>query len=189
MSGVAAPVEPEWVAAVLRFWLQETPPGLRFKKDAAFDAVIEARFGELFERLSADPPGPRALTSRIALAAIIVLDQFPRNLFRGSARAFASDRAALSLARHAVAAGFDRAFAVEARLFVYLPFEHSEQLADQERAVELIAALGNAEWSRYAVAHRDIISRFGRFPHRNAALGRASTAEEIEFLKGPGSSF
>lgn len=181
--------EPSWVGDVLRFWLEETSPELRFEKDAAFDAMVASRFGELHERLSADPPAPLALTARIALAAIVVLDQFPRNLFRGSARAFASDPVALALARHAVEGGLDRGLFAEARLFLYLPFEHSESRDDQDRAVELITALGDAKWTRYAVAHRDIISRFGRFPHRNAALGRASTAEEIEFLKGPGSAF
>jgi uncharacterized protein (DUF924 family) len=123
----------------------------------------------------------------------VVLDQFPRNMFRGTARAFATDALALEAARHAVASGYDRAMLPVERLFVYLPFEHAEALADQETACELMAPLDRfpetADVGRYAIAHRDVIRRFGRFPHRNAALGRASTPDEIEFLKGPGSSF
>jgi uncharacterized protein (DUF924 family) len=125
----------------------------------------------------------------LALATLIVLDQFSRNMFRGSAKAFAADGSALALPRAAVDAGLDRQLDTEARLFIYLPFEHSEDLRDQTRSVELIAALDNPEWDRYAIAHRDIIERFGRFPHRNEALGRASTDEETAFLEQPGSSF
>ena len=181
--------EPAWVADVLRFWLEETPAEARFKKDAAFDAAITARFGALVNELSANPPTALQLTPRLALAAAIALDQFPRNMFRGTARAFAADPIALRTARAAVDAGWDRGFDKDARLFLYLPFEHSEDLADQERSVALTAGLGDAEYDRYAVAHFEIVRRFGRFPHRNAALGRASTPEEIEFLKQPGSSF
>ena len=123
------------------------------------------------------------------MALVILLDQFPRNLFRGQARAFAGDARALALAKRAVAAGLDEAMPRAHRLFLYMPFEHSEDLADQETCIERMTALGSAGYLDYARRHRDIIARFGRFPHRNAALGRDSTAEEIAFLKEPGSSF
>jgi uncharacterized protein (DUF924 family) len=182
-------VEPEWVGNVIRFWLEETPPEARFKRDDALDTAIANRFGAIYERLSIAPPEVSGLTPRTALAALIVLDQFPRNMFRGTSRAFASDSAALRIAQAAVDAGHDKALDKYGRLFVYLPFEHSENLADQDKSVALIADLGDADLDRYAIAHRDIVRRFGRFPHRNAALGRVSTPEESEFLEQPGSSF
>lgn len=184
-----ARAEPAWVGEVLRFWLEETPPERRFKRDEALDREVRARFLPLHEQIAAAPPASHELTPRLALASVIVLDQFPRNMFRGSARAFASDGEARALAAAALEAGFDRALDAEGRLFLYLPFEHSEVPTDQDRSVALFETLGNAEWQRYAVAHRDIIRRFGRFPHRNAALGRLSTPEETAFLEEPGSSF
>ena len=181
---------------ILAFWFgQGADCGKRdkrwFEKDAAFDAAIRSRFLSLYERLAcADQwldPAPRCL------ARILVLDQFPRNMFRGTPRAFATDALALNAARHAVEARYDAALMPIERLFVYLPFEHSEALADQERACALCAPLDaypeTNDALRYAIAHRDIIRRFGRFPHRNAILGRESTSEEIEFLKQPGSGF
>jgi uncharacterized protein (DUF924 family) len=114
-----------------------------------------------------------------------VLDQFSRNVYRGSAQAFAGDDLARQLAREAIACGEDAKLSAEERLFLYLPFEHSEELADQELAVHLVEQLENGEWTRYALAHRDLIARFGRFPHRNAALGRDSTPEELEAMAGP----
>jgi uncharacterized protein (DUF924 family) len=188
MSG-AATGEPAWVSDVIRFWFEETPPEKRFKKDAAFDDEIRSRFAALYDRIAASPPHEETLTARLALATLIVLDQFSRNVFRGSPKAFAADTIALRIARAAVDSGLDRELDTAARLFIYLPFEHSENLADQNRSVELIADLGDAEWDRYAIAHREIIERFGRFPHRNEVLGRASTDEEVAFLKQPGSSF
>jgi uncharacterized protein (DUF924 family) len=181
---------------VLAFWFGEGEEyGKRqkrwFEKDAAFDAEVARRFGALYERLRAsdewlDP-------ARACLARIIVLDQLPRNMYRGTPRAFASDAQALAAARHALDAGYDRDLLPAERLFVYLPFEHSERLADQERACALCEPLGafpeTDDVPRYAYAHRDIIRRYGRFPHRNAILGRSSTPEELEFLKQPGSSF
>jgi uncharacterized protein (DUF924 family) len=115
-----------------------------------------------------------------------VLDQFSRNLFRGHARAFARDEAACLIAEHAIARGFDRAFAVPERRFFYLPLMHAEDLAAQERCIALCRAAGDEEGVRYAQAHRDIIARFGRFPSRNAALGRATTGEEQAFLDAGG---
>lgn len=181
---------------VLEFWFGgDAGYGQRhkrwFEKDAAFDAEISARFLDLYEELVQDS---RWLgDARHCLARILVLDQFPRQMFRGTARAFASDPLALQAARLAVAQGYDIGRRPVERLFLYLPFEHSEVLADQDRACELMAPLAGFRETddalRYATAHRDIIRRFGRFPHRNRLLGRASTPEEVEFLKQPGSGF
>lgn len=164
-----------------------------FEKDAAFDRQIRERFLGLYEKAAAGRLAHWKRRAADCLALIVVLDQFPRNMFRGSARAFAADPLALEAARHAVAQGFDRTMTPVERQFVYLPFEHSERLEDQLRACELTQPLTafqeTADAYRYAAAHRDIVQRFGRFPHRNAALGRASSEEEIEFLKQPGSGF
>ena len=157
-----------------------------FEKDAAFDAEIRARFAMLHDKLSSNRDWLD--DARECLARILVLDQFPRNMFRGTARAFASDPLALEAARRAVERGWDRGLLQVEQLFVYLPFEHSENLADQDRACELMRDF-DAGQRDYAERHRDIIRRFGRFPHRNAILGRRSTPEEIEFLKLPGSGF
>ena len=181
---------------VLDFWFGE-PRGARqkrwFEKDPAFDAEIRARFLPLYEALAGGAPTQWLDAAPSCLARIIVLDQFPRNVFRGSPRAFASDALALAAARHALARGYDRGYLPVERLFAYLPFEHSEALADQERACALcrpLTAFAETDDAyRYAAAHCDIIRRFGRFPHRNAILGRASTPEELEFLKQPGSGF
>jgi len=179
--------------AVLRFWFGEppvygTPLKRWFEKDPAFDARVRATFLPLYERLAAG--GDRDWLQRRAdcLAYIVVLDQLPRNMFRDKARAFATDPLALVAAMHAVGSGYDRGLLAVERQFVYLPFEHSEALADQERACELMRPLGEDLYD-WALRHKRIIERFGRFPHRNAALGRASTPEELEFLKQPGSSF
>jgi uncharacterized protein (DUF924 family) len=119
-----------------------------------------------------------------------MLDQFPRNVFRGKPAAFSTDRVALDLAKSAVERGYDRELkTIHEKLFLFLPYEHSENLADQTKSVELISKLGDEEYTRYAEAHRAVIERFGRFPHRNEILGRSSTAAELEFLKQPGSTF
>jgi uncharacterized protein (DUF924 family) len=183
-------------AQVLSFWFGQ-PRSAWFAKDAAFDAVIRARFLDLYEGAAARRLEPWKDQPADCLALVIALDQFPRNLFRAgspdAARAFAADALALEAARHAVRWGYDRRMTPEERMFLYLPFEHSESLADQLTCCELMARLLPYEETAgvygYAVAHRRIIERFGRFPHRNAALGRSSTGEEIEFLKQPGSSF
>lgn len=181
---------------VLQFWFGEGADYGKahkrwFEKDRVFDAEVSRRFSHVHESLM----GTRDWldSAHEALARIIVLDQFPRHIYRGTARAFSSDALALETARHLVDRGWDRGLLPVERMFAYLPFQHSESLADQERSYELYQALKNfpetADTERYAIAHRDIIRRFGRFPHRNAALGRASTPEEIEFLGQPGSSF
>jgi uncharacterized protein (DUF924 family) len=162
-----------------------------FEKDPAFDAEITARFLHVYEALTRSPAWLDQ--PRPCLARIVVLDQFPRQMFRGKPRAFVADALALEAARVTVERGYDRDLLPVERLFVYLPFEHSEAIGDQERACELTAPLAafpeTNDVLRYAIAHRDIIRRFGRFPHRNSILGRTSTPEELEFLKQPGSSF
>ena len=162
-----------------------------FEKSAAFDAEITRRFLGLYESLAGNREWLEA--PRDCLARIIVLDQFPRQMFRGTARAFAADSLALENSKLAIERGYDRELRPVEKLFVYLPLEHSEALGDQLRACELTEPLAKFPETddvyRYACAHRDIIARFGRFPHRNAALGRVSTPEEVEFLAQPGSSF
>jgi uncharacterized protein (DUF924 family) len=181
---------------VLAFWFGDPPGPARaewFRKDAAFDARIRERFGELHEAASRrELEGWRAAPDSM-LALVVVLDQFSRNLHRGDARAFAQDAYARECANEALLRGDEVALLPVQRQFLYLPLEHSEDLADQERCVALMRSLeaypetkGLTEW---AEKHRAIIARFGRFPHRNAALGRISTPEEVEFLEQPGSSF
>jgi len=156
-----------------------------FEKNPEFDAEVRRRFEVLYEDLSSNHDGWLD-PAPACLARILVLDQFPRNMFRGSARAFAADPLALAAAKHALARGYDQELLAVERQFIYLPFEHSESLADQEKALELFKGHDNYEW---ALKHWEIIRRFGRFPHRNEILGRKSTPEEIEFLKQPGSGF
>lgn len=188
-------------SSILAFWFgpPEDPDHARprtawFRKDEDFDRQIATRFGPLIEAaLAGDGEAWRA-TPEGCLALILVLDQFTRNTGRGTARAFAGDRQALDLARAMVARGEDRGLTGVQRQFVYLPFEHSEALADQDEAVRLFGQLGRdepalADLLDWAERHRAVIARFGRFPHRNAALGRIDTAEEAEFLKQPGSGF
>ena len=161
-----------------------------FAKDDAFDAEIHRQFAGLhhaaahgmLDHFWKDLALPN-------LALTIVLDQFSRQLFRNEAKAFAQDGHALTVAKHAIAEGYDRDALPVQRVFWYLPFEHSENLADQDRSIELMEQLDNTEWTRYAREHRDVIARFGRFPHRNAALGRESTPEETAYLAQPGSGF
>lgn len=160
-----------------------------FGKNEAFDAAIRTRFSALYGEAAGGALAGWAENGTGALALVIVLDQFPRNMFRGAARAFATDAMALAVARRAVDRGLDLPLAPVERLFLYLPFEHAESLAEQERSVALIGGLGDAETRDYAERHRAIIARFGRFPHRNAVLGRVSTPEEVAFLSEPGSSF
>lgn len=172
---------------VLDFWFDQTPASAWFSVDAAFDARVRRLFGPLvfsLEREREIETHPWLEGPQGALALVITLDQFPRNIWRGTAKAFALDEKALSVARMTVQAGYDWALGDDARAFAYMPFMHSERLEDQDACVALMEArLGEtSSYSGHARAHRDLIVRFGRFPHRNAALGRASTPEEIEFL-------
>lgn len=178
---------------VLRFWFgDESVYGARrkewFVKDPALDAEIRSRFLDLHAAAAGGELAPWQERAAECLALVIVLDQFSRNLFRGEARAFAADARALDAARHAIASGYDGAMLPAERLFLYLPFEHSESLEDQELSCELMKGF-EPEQYRYALRHREIIQRFGRFPHRNDILGRQSTPAEIEFLRQPGSGF
>jgi uncharacterized protein (DUF924 family) len=177
-------VEPAWVTEVLHFWFEELGEANWFAKSEKTDAQIRDRFGPLHQRLVADE-GCIAATPRALLAAVIVLDQFTRTLFRGTPGAFAADPVARRLSRCAISQGCDTALPERERLFLYMPFEHSEERADQALAVELIASVGNAEWTRFAIAHKEIIDRFGRFPHRNAILNRNSSADELALLQQP----
>lgn len=185
----ALPPQGDPVADVLRFWFEETRPKQWFEKNEAFDAAVRARFLSLHEALAAEPNETLLRDARTALAAIIVFDQIPRNMFRGSPRAYATDRKALVIADAAIARGFDGGLTKDERMFCYLPFEHAENREAQARSVALMSALGDPELTKWAEAHKAVIDRFGRFPHRNAVLGRASTPAEMEFLKEPGSSF
>ena len=170
---------------VVAFW-REAGPARWFGGGAAFDAQCRERLLPphlLAARRELD--GWQA-TAEGALALLLLLDQIPRNVFRGSAHAFATDPLARAFAARAVAAGHDQAFEPALRAFFYLPFEHSEDPADQARSLALFEAMGDANYLRYARDHCDVIARFGRFPHRNAALGRDTTAEEQAWLDAGG---
>jgi uncharacterized protein (DUF924 family) len=172
---------------VLRFWLEEHAQDW-FAKNPAFDRAIRHRFLALHEAAAAGHLAHWADDSRGCLALVIVLDQFPRNMFRGEARAFATDALARAAARVILQRGWDKQMSQAEQLFAYLPFEHSESLEDQTLSCELMKDF-DPDQLRYAIRHREIIERFGRFPHRNGLLGRENTAAEIEFLKQPGSGF
>ena len=183
---------------ILRFWFGDGADYGKvhkrwFEKDSGFDAQVTERYRELHQEMREGGHRDWLDEAHDCLARIIVLDQFPRHIYRGSALAFSTDALALEAAKHLVGQHWDRGLLPVERMFAYLPFEHSESLADQERACELCGALNafpeTADTHRWALAHREIVRRFGRFPHRNAALSRASTPEEAEFLKQPGSSF
>ena len=176
--------ERDSIVDIIAFW-REAGPEKWFAKDDGFDAAIRARFGEAtgaalaggYDDWRADAQGTLALT--------LLLDQFPRNLFRGAARAFSGDARAREIAREALARGFDLAVEPALRVFAHLPFMHSEDLADQELMMALARWRHDENTLRFAVMHRDIVAQFGRFPHRNAALGRPTTAEEAAFLARP----
>lgn len=177
---------PDEARQVLEFWYGELEPEQWWKRDENVDATVKSRFGSLYEILAADIPESWLATPHGRLAAVIVLDQFPRNMFRGDARSFTTDPKALELASETISAGDDMKLEPEGRSFLYMPFQHSEDPKMQQRSVELFTALGNEEQLDFAIKHKEIIDRFGRFPHRNEMLGRESTAEETEFLKEPG---
>jgi len=172
-------------ADVVSFW-KEAGPERWFNKNAAFDKEIRERFFDTYEAAAAGRLSDWEQSAQGALALLILLDQFPRNMFRGDARAFATDPLARAITAGAIIRGFDSQVPKELRSFFYLPFEHSEDLADQERCIALNKATGDADGLKWAEIHADIIRRFGRFPHRNAALGRTTTLEERAFLDGGG---
>lgn len=174
---------------ILKFWFEETEPAQWWKKDENFDRSIIERFSELHRRATRCELFEWRNDARGRLAEIVVLDQFSRNMFRGSPLSFAYDALALALAQEAVSAGADKALNPVERSFLYMPFMHSESMKIHEVAVELFRRNGIEGNLDYELKHQAIIERFGRYPHRNAILGRESTQEEIEFLKQPGSSF
>lgn len=191
------------VRAILTFWFGDpTDPGSEygcqrqswFRKDPAFDEAIRQHFLTDYEQAAAGQLDDWRSDRYSCLALILLLDQFPRNLFRGEHRSYATDDQALATAHYAIAQKYDQALLAVERMFIYLPFEHSENLADQASSVTLFEQL-NAQFPGfdstldYAYRHQEVIARFGRFPHRNQILGRTSTADEIEFLQQPGSRF
>ncbi len=179
----------EGIDAILSFWFEENGPKQWFTEDPAFDGPVRERFGALQARAADGGLTDWRRTAHGALAEIIVLDQFSRHLYRDDARAFACDAIALEAAKEALAKGFDHALSETERVFMYLPFEHSERAEDQETSVELYATLTDRSYLEWAEKHKAVIDRFGRYPHRNAALGRESPAEELAFLQEDGSSF
>ncbi|HEX9392053.1 MAG TPA: DUF924 family protein [Usitatibacteraceae bacterium] len=183
---------------VLDFWFGEGADYGKsrrqwFRKSVEFDDQCYAAFVAVYEAAAADQLAHWQQQAQDCLALIVVLDQFPRNMFRGTARAFATDELARTATHHALAQGYDREMLPVEREFLYLPLEHSENLADQELCLRLMTELSAFAETRdlhiWAEKHLAIVKRFGRFPHRNAQLGRESTAAEIEFLKQPGSRF
>lgn len=184
---------------VLEFWFSEHSRALWFEKNAAFDEAIRARFEDTVRAATAGELDHWERTAPGALALVIVLDQFPRNLYRGSARAFAADPRAREVADRAIGRRLDQEIPLAQRHFFFLPFEHSESPGDQERSIALFQAWAEAhdgpardralEQMRYVHRHAEIVARFGRFPHRNEALGRESTEAEIAFLREPMSGF
>jgi len=171
-------------ADVVAFW-RSVGPDKWFEKDAALDQDIRRCFLPLHEAAAAGKLATWEQTAEGALALLILLDQFPRNMFRGQARAFATDAQARAVTSRAILKGFDGVIP-DMRGFFYLPFEHSESLADQERGLALYRGAGDADGLKWAELHADIIRRFGRFPHRNAVLGRVTTPDEQAFLDGGG---
>ena len=179
-------------ADIIDFWKATSGPAKWFAKSDAFDDDIRRRFEADHHAAARGEYADWAESSDGALALLLLLDQFPRNLYRGSAHAFATDPLARKVAARAVDAGMDRTVDLGLRIFFYLPFMHSEALADQDRSLALCEALGvetgDTGSANYGRHHRDIIARFGRFPHRNAVLGRESTPEELAFLAQGGFS-
>jgi uncharacterized protein (DUF924 family) len=176
---------------VLSFWFGPEPLETRvvwFQKDPEFDAQIIDKFGAIYEEAATGTLDALADAPLGCLALVIILDQFPRNMFRDDARAYATDEMALRLTKAAIESGLDRDMTTLQRQFLYMPYQHSEVLEDQRLSVELFATV-DANTHGYAVRHLEIIERFGRFPHRNAVLGRESTQEETAFLSEPNSSF
>ncbi|WP_346798692.1 DUF924 family protein [Halomonas sp. Bachu 37] len=175
--------------AVLQFWFAELTPAQWFKKDAEMDRAITRRFATVHVQATRCECYRWRRSAHGRLAEIIVLDQFSRNMYREDPRAFASDALALTLAQEAVALGVDVELAAQERVFLYMPYMHSESPVIHEEAIQLFDQPGLEENLGYEVRHKAIIDRFGRYPHRNALMGRSSSDEEIDFLKQPGSSF
>ncbi|MEJ7632474.1 MAG: DUF924 family protein [Rubrobacteraceae bacterium] len=191
---------PSSAGGILDFWFgREDEPGygefrnVWFQKDEDFDREVQTRFREDHERAANGDLDEWREEARSALALVILLDQFPRNIFRGDAQTHATDAKAQEVSEHAIERALDRELPAFQRMFLYMPFMHSESIEAQRRSVELFQRLrdepGGPDVVSYAIGHRDIVERFGRFPHRNDILGRQTTPEEAEFLTQPGSSF
>ena len=175
-------VPDDWDSQILDFWFEEHGHAQWFGGGPDFDALITERFGPIYAALRSQPVESFTVGTMTALAAIILFDQMPRNMFRGSAEAFATDTLALGIARAGVARGFDTVLNTDEKVFFYLPFEHSEDIDDQRESLRLMGGLDNPEYLAYAQAHFDIIKEFGRFPHRNKVLGRADRPGEAEAI-------
>ena len=176
-------------ADILQFWFEEIEPEQQFKKDPVFDALIRERYGATLEGAATGKLDHWEGEPHHGLALVILLDQFPRNLFRGCAQSYATDAKVLAIAKRMVASGAYKSLAQAGQRFLFLPFEHSEVLEDQHFCMELMDTLDDKKNLEYARKHLVIIERFGRFPHRNSILGRQTTPEEVAFLKEPDSSF
>jgi uncharacterized protein (DUF924 family) len=174
---------------VLKFWFEESSEDDWFKDAKTRDGEIKERFAELHSRVVAGDFWKERTGASAYLAEVIVLDQFSRQIFRGSGQAFAYDALALSLAQHAIVAGYDQDLPERERMFLYMPFMHSESRSIHAEAVKLFESLGNESSLKYEHIHKDIIDRFGRYPHRNEVLGRQSTPEEIEYLSSTKEDF
>jgi len=181
-----------WPERVRKFWFETLGPEQWFIKDQALDWKITTSFQPLYEDLAVQSDQLRVTSATDTLSLIIVLDQFPRNMFRDTPRAFATDGVALRLAEEAIDAGLDNALSARERQFLYMPFQHSEDVEKHERSLTLYEGLSLESVLDFARRHKQVIDRFdrfGRFPHRNAILGRRSTDDELAYLKQPGSGF
>lgn len=174
---------PAQATDLLTFWFEEHGHADWFGGGSAFDAAVRERFGALYEAHQDDTPADHLATPVTALAAILLFDQVPRNLFRDDSRAFATDPLACAIARGVLDRDWEERLTADGRQFATMPFMHSEELADQDRSVALFDGLGNEEATAFAAKHRDVIARFGRFPHRNKALGRETRPEEREAVR------
>lgn len=186
MNSEALSIHPIAAQDVVDFWFNALKPEQWWKRDENVDADIVSRFSSLYEELSNEVPEVWLASSHGCLAAVIVLDQFPRNMFRDDARTFATDEKSLEISGQMIAAGDDVKLNQRERGVLYLPYMHSEDGKVQMRSIELFESLGDAAQLNFAIKHKQIIERFGRFPHRNKMLGRDSTPEEVEFLNQPG---
>jgi uncharacterized protein (DUF924 family) len=173
----------EGTGTILRFWFEEIGPDRWWVRSQATDEACAERFRELWEEWRSRTPGSFLGSAREALAGVVLFDQFPRNIFRGHADAFSTDPLALAIAKGALDRGFDETLSEDERSFLYMPFQHSENIDDQERSLLLFTALGNANSLEFARKHRDMIAQYGRFPARNAALRRANRAGEGEGIE------
>ena len=176
---------------VIRFWFEESQPQQWFQKNESYDQEISERFMVTYDMAKKDLCADWTKDADGVLALCLVLDQFPRNMFRGTAKAFETDEKALLISKEALHRGFDSVLSPVKRKFIYMPFMHSENIEEQKRCVSLFDAMKDDDPMsyEYAVKHMEVIEKFGRFPHRNAVLGRESSEEELNYLKLPGAGF